>query len=79
MTSMYISDIIANHSIEIPKGQYSIEVQGDKPLRMFALGGVSLYYTEIFIWYSIQKANFMLNGNIIASFDFSTINLLKGV
>lgn len=79
MTSRYISNIIANHSIEIPKGQYSIEVQGDKPLRFLALGGVSLYYTEVFVWHSIQMANFMLNGNIIASFDFRTIDLLKGV
>lgn len=79
MTSRYISNIIANHSIEVPKGQYSIEVQGDKPLRFLALDGVSLYYTEIFIWYSISKANFMLNGNIIASLDFRTIDLLKGV
>ena len=79
MTSMEINNIITLNSIEIPKGQYSIEVQGDKPLYMISLGGVSLYYTEVFIWSSIQQANFLLNGNIIASFDFRTIKKLKGV
>ena len=79
MTSMQISNIITRHSIEIPEGQSSIEVQGDKTLRMFALWGVSLYYTEVLAWDSIQMLNFMLNENIIASFDFSTIiDLLKG-
>lgn len=79
MTSTEVKNIIALNAIEIPKGQYSIEVQGDKPLYMFSLGGVSMYYTELFIWSSIQKANFMLNGNIIASLDFTTIKKLKEV
>lgn len=79
MTSSEVNIIIANNSIEVPEGQYSIEVQGDKPLYMFSLGGVSMYYTEVFIWGSIQKANFMLNGNIIASLDFITIKKLKEV
>lgn len=79
MTSMEVNNIIALNAIEIPKGQYLIEVQGDTPLYMFSLGGVSLYYTEVFIWGSIQRANFLLNGNIIASFDFSTIKKLKEV
>ena len=79
MTSLEVNNIIALNAIEIPKGQYSIEVQGDKPLYMFSLGGMSLYYTEVFIWGSIQHVNFLLNGNIIASFDFRTIKKLKGV